>query len=193
MTTWSIPDARPASPAIGRIEKLDEPQSVNLQAQGEIKQQSVTICPPCGPTTIHSPVVSGNLRCRSSRHNHSHRRRSIRSHCSLVAMQKASNCSTGSITTLQLYKLRTACDFQVYTASNALYQTRYATIVPVDQFPVVLFQDSTGGHVHAAGRSMLPATPAELYRRSTTRSPALSTNTASPEDRRTENAGLLVG
>jgi len=28
---------------------------------------------------------------------------------------------------------------------------------------VVLFQDATGGHIHAAGRSMIPSSPEELY------------------------------
>lgn len=63
----------------------------------------------------------------------------------------------------QLKSLREKCNFQVYTASNALYRARYAEIVPPNQFPVVLFQDATGGHIHAAGRSMIPATAAELY------------------------------
>ena len=63
----------------------------------------------------------------------------------------------------QLVKLRGACEFQIYTANNTLYRTRYASIVPVDQFPVVLFQDSNGGHVHAAGRAMIPSTASELY------------------------------
>jgi len=35
--------------------------------------------------------------------------------------------------------------------------------VPAEQFPVVLFQDATGGNIHAAGRSMIPGTPDELY------------------------------
>ena len=42
-----------------------------------------------------------------------------------------------------------------YTSNNAIYRGRFAEIVPADQFAVVLFQDSTGGHVHAAGRSMI--------------------------------------
>jgi hypothetical protein len=63
----------------------------------------------------------------------------------------------------QLVKLKSSCEFQVYTASNALYRTRFEEIVPASQFPVVLFQDSTGGHVHAAGHTMLPATASELY------------------------------
>ena len=63
----------------------------------------------------------------------------------------------------QLAALKESCEFQVYTATNAIYKTRYADIVPAEQFPVVLFQDATGGHIHAAGRSMIPSTPGELY------------------------------
>ncbi len=63
----------------------------------------------------------------------------------------------------QLATLKESCEFQVYTATNAIYKTRYVDIVPAEQFPVVLFQDATGGHIHAAGRSMIPSTPEELY------------------------------
>jgi hypothetical protein len=63
----------------------------------------------------------------------------------------------------QLKDLRSNCEFQIYTATNALYRTRFADIVPSEQFPVVLFQDATGGHIHAAGRSMIPETSQELF------------------------------
>lgn len=56
----------------------------------------------------------------------------------------------------ELSNLATRCDFQIYTPDNPLYQTRYASQVPVDQFPAMLFLRSDGGHIHAAGRSMLP-------------------------------------
>ncbi|EMI41701.1 hypothetical protein [Rhodopirellula sp. SWK7] len=62
-----------------------------------------------------------------------------------------------------LRTLRQRCEFQTYTPTNPLYKTRFASIVPPEQFPVVLFQDSTGGHVHAAGRNMIPNSPAELF------------------------------
>ena len=62
-----------------------------------------------------------------------------------------------------LQDLRESSEYQIYTAENAIYRTRYVNIVPVEQFPVVLFQDATGGHIHAAGRTMIPATPDELY------------------------------
>jgi hypothetical protein len=62
-----------------------------------------------------------------------------------------------------LQDLRESSEYQIYTAENAIYRTRYVNIVPVEQFPVVLFQDATGGHIHAAGRTMIPSTPDELY------------------------------
>lgn len=62
-----------------------------------------------------------------------------------------------------LSKLKDECEFQVYTEDNKLYRTRFESIVPASQFPVVLFQDSTGGHIHAAGHAMLPSTPEELF------------------------------
>ncbi len=43
--SWTVPNSRPTAPSVGAIEKLQEPQSVNLQAQGEIKQQ-IRNCPP---------------------------------------------------------------------------------------------------------------------------------------------------
>jgi hypothetical protein len=63
----------------------------------------------------------------------------------------------------KLIKLRELCEFQVYTESNPLYRERFASIVPREQFPVVLLQDAKGGHIHAAGRSMIPSTAEELY------------------------------
>ena len=63
----------------------------------------------------------------------------------------------------KLQELRSNSEFQIYTAENAIYRTRFTNIVPVEQFPVVLFQDATGGHIHAAGRTMIPSTPNELY------------------------------
>jgi hypothetical protein len=45
-STWSPPTRIPAAPVVSRIEKLTEPQDVNLQAQGELKQQGTVVCPP---------------------------------------------------------------------------------------------------------------------------------------------------
>ncbi len=58
--------------------------------------------------------------------------------------------------------LKESCEFQVYTATNAIYKTRYADIVPRSS-SLCPFPDATGGHIHAAGRSMIPSTPEELY------------------------------
>lgn len=62
-----------------------------------------------------------------------------------------------------LVAVKSKCSFETYTPDNALYKTRYSSIVPVSQFPVVLFLYSDGGHIHAAGGNMIPRTPAELY------------------------------
>jgi hypothetical protein len=62
-----------------------------------------------------------------------------------------------------LRKVREISDFQVYTPQNALYRARFASIVPVDQFPTVLFLDARGGHIHAAGRSSIPTSSTALF------------------------------
>lgn len=171
--SWSIPVARPDAPAVGRIETLEEPQRVNLQAQGEVKQQSVSICPTCEPTVVHSPVVVPQVAptiatpaVATPTIAAPARQPAAKKY--QIALFVGSDPQSKQLLDWfnrdpKLYKLRTACDFQVYTASNALYRTRFAEIVPVDQFPVVLFQNSSGGHVHAAGRSMIPRTAAELW------------------------------
>ncbi len=61
-----------------------------------------------------------------------------------------------------LMVLKSSTDFQIYTPAKELYKARYQSIVPVDQFPCVLFLDSQGGHIHAAGKSMLPQSPQGL-------------------------------
>lgn len=63
----------------------------------------------------------------------------------------------------ELSTLKEQSEFQTYTSSNPLYRTRYADIVPANQFPVVLVTDATGGHIHAAGRTMIPGSGEELW------------------------------
>ncbi|MGB7345676.1 MAG: hypothetical protein WBD20_15785 [Pirellulaceae bacterium] len=161
--TWSVPNAVPPAPRVGRIEKLDEPQSVNLSAQGEIKQQSVSICPTCEPTTIYSPTIAPQPVVPVAAPQPQPSKKKYQIALFIGSDAKSKQLLDWFNHDPKLYKLRTDCDFQVYTSGNTLYQTRFASIVPVEQFPVVLFQDNTGGHVHAAGRTMLPATAAELY------------------------------
>ncbi len=62
----------------------------------------------------------------------------------------------------QLKDMKSRCNFQRFTADNPLYRTRYASLVPADQFPVVLLEYADGGHIHAAGGNMIPATSALL-------------------------------
>jgi hypothetical protein len=55
------------------------------------------------------------------------------------------------------------CNFQVYTKDSPLYQTRYASIVPVEAFPAMLVTDPNGGHVHLIDRSTIPTTAPLLW------------------------------
>ncbi len=55
--SWPPPSVQPSSPTVGSVEKLTQPQSVNLQAQGEIKQQSAACAPNCPPSRVVSPAV----------------------------------------------------------------------------------------------------------------------------------------
>ena len=63
-----------------------------------------------------------------------------------------------------LQELRKQSNWQAYTRDNPLYKERYASLVPVDQFPAVIFCDPRGGHVYAAGRDNIPSHHADLYR-----------------------------
>jgi hypothetical protein len=199
--SWTVPNYRPAAPSVGAIEKLQEPQSVNLQAQGEIKQQ-IRNCPPnCLPQrvypapvvvqptivqpTVVTPTVTPTLaQPVPATPNFVDTQKPTQEPLVVTPVsnpaapppkksyQIALFVNTDATSqrlqewftqNKQLAALKESCEFQVYTATNAIYKTRYADIVPSEQFPVVLFQDATGGHIHAAGRSMIPSTPDELY------------------------------
>ena len=182
---WNVPvRPTPTGKAVGKIEKLQEPQHVNLQAQGEIKQQIfkrlvnrrsctqscsqecqqassvVTTVAGSSISDVTVPPGSTELVARPASPPPKNGYE--------IALFLGSDAKSKEIRDWfnnhsQLSQLRANCDFQIYTAQNALYRTRFAEIVPQEQFPVVLFQDSTGGHVHAAGRSMIPASADELY------------------------------
>lgn len=62
-----------------------------------------------------------------------------------------------------LKALKSQCNYQAYTRDNALYKERFASIVSASEFPAVVVSDPQGGHVYAAGASMLPRTAADLY------------------------------
>lgn len=195
--SWTVPYFRPTAPSAGTIEKLEQPQSVNLQTQGEIKQQ-IRICPPnCPPQRVYpapivvqptivqpsvvTPTVAPPIPIAPNFTNT--QEPAIQPLVVTPASAPASpppkksyqialfvnNDATSQklqdwfTQNKQLAALKESCEFQVYNASNAIYKTRYADIVPAEQFPVVLFQDATGGHIHAAGRAMIPSSPDELY------------------------------
>lgn len=63
----------------------------------------------------------------------------------------------------QLSDLRKNVNFQAYTKDNRLYRERYGGIIPVEQFPAVVFTDPRGGHVYVAGASSIPSSASALY------------------------------
>lgn len=63
----------------------------------------------------------------------------------------------------QLSDLRKNVNFQAYTKDNPLYRERYGGVIPVEQFPAVVFTDPRGGHVYVAGSSSIPSTASALY------------------------------
>lgn len=174
---WTVPSSPPVTPGVGKFEKLEVPPTVNLQAQGELKQQIIRRpCNPCPPTVVQpyvvpsvpiqptapAPIVVTPAKPVATPKPKPEKKRYQ------LALFVGSDAKSQQLLDWfnrdqKLIGLKSKCEFQVYTASNALYRTRYEEIVPVSQFPVVLFQDSTGGHVHAAGHTMLPRTAAELY------------------------------
>ena len=199
--SWTVPNYRPTAPSVGAIEKLQEPQSVNLQAQGEIKQQ-IRNCPPnclpqrvypapvvVQPTIVQPTVVTPTVTptfaqpvpvtpnfvdvpkpaqeplvvTPVSNPAAPPPKKSYQIALFVNTDATSQRLQDWFTQNKQLAALKESCEFQVYTATNAIYKTRYADIVPAEQFPVVLFQDATGGHIHAAGRSMIPSTPDELY------------------------------
>ncbi len=199
--SWTVPNYRPTSPSVGTIEKLQEPQSVNLQAQGEIKQQTRNCPPNCLPQrvypapvvvqptvvqpTVVTPTVTPTVAppvpatpnfvdtqkptqeplvvTPVSNPASPPPKKSYQIALFVNADVTSQRLQAWFTQNKQLVALKESCEFQVYTSTNAIYKTRYADIVPAEQFPVVLFQDSTGGHIHAAGRSMIPSTAEELY------------------------------
>ncbi len=164
--SWTPPSVQPSAPAVGSVEKLAQPQSVNLQAQGEIKQQSAACAPNCPPSRVVSPAVVVLPQVQPAavtapttpppKKNYQ------------LALFVGSDATSRTLlqwfsSDKQLLSLKESCEFQTYTVENPIYKSRFAEIVPASQFPVVLFQDATGGHIHAAGRSMIPGSAAELY------------------------------
>jgi hypothetical protein len=201
--SWRVPSRpSPVGPSVGKIEKLQEPQEVNLEAQGELKQQifrrfrrqPVRRCPSpqTGQCAVQQPAVNvvatttkpvqvetkgaGTTETDSTKSFlETAARKTVSNPASpppkknyQLALFVGDDVQSQQLKTWfdehpSLTKLRGSCEYQVYTESNAIYRTRFADIVPVEQFPVVLFQDSTGGHIHAAGRTMIPSNPDELY------------------------------
>lgn len=64
----------------------------------------------------------------------------------------------------QLQAVKKSTNFQAYTKDNPLYRSRYASLVPITDFPAVIISDADGGHVYAASGYGLPTSATILYR-----------------------------
>ncbi len=62
----------------------------------------------------------------------------------------------------RLKKLASGCNYQIYTRDNPLYQARFASMIPPESFPALLFQDPSGGHVHAANGTSVSTSASQL-------------------------------
>ncbi len=63
---------------------------------------------------------------------------------------------------LRLKKLASGCNYQIYTRDNPLYKARFASMIPAESFPAVLFQDPSGGHVHVANGDSVSTSATQL-------------------------------
>lgn len=61
-----------------------------------------------------------------------------------------------------LKRWRQSCNYNEYTPDNGLYRGRYADLIPVAAFPVVLVTGPDGGHVYVTEKNKMPASAAEL-------------------------------
>lgn len=189
---WNVPEYRepycqpPVTAAPPR--KLEQPQSVNLTAQSELKQgdlkQQSGCCPPPmvrpGERIVHigpprvvptptpappDPLQRPDTGPPSILNTGAASQPPAKQYQLLLFLDRSSQSQTIHSWFAQhpeLSTLRGKSDFQVYTQDSALYQERYARLVPPNQFPAIVLQDASGGHIHACGKSMIPSTPEQL-------------------------------
>jgi hypothetical protein len=188
---WNVPCAQQPgggdcyhSAARATLQPLQQPPpSVNLSAQGELKQQQCNNCNPFhlrpGETLLHVGPVQPATRptvappdplaqplppsvlTLTDAQNTKPAAKQYQLLLFLDASYQATNLKAWFSSNQELTALRQRSETQVYTPDNLLYRQRFAAVVPPEQFPAVILQDANGGHIHAAGKSMIPHT-AEL-------------------------------
>jgi hypothetical protein len=158
------------------------PPSVNLSAQGELKQQCAGLgtCNPYnlrpGETLLHvgparpvarptvappDPLVQPLPPSVLTLTDAQPTRPAAKQYQLLLFLDSSYQAQTLQAWFSQhqeLINLRGRSEVQVYTDNSPLYRQRFASVVPPGQFPAVILQDARGGHIHAAGKSMIPAT-----------------------------------
>lgn len=138
---------------------ISSPTRVNAAARDEVKKQQ--ICLPCIQST---PIVLAQAQKLPLPTIQADKAKKSYNLDIFVGDDEASKAMVRWFNEQKdLAEFRTRCNFQQYTANNALYKARYASIVPESQFPAIIFTGENGGHIYVAGRAQIPSTAAELY------------------------------
>lgn len=66
----------------------------------------------------------------------------------------------------ELARLRANCEFQVYSPSDTLYRTKYASIVPANAMPALLWSHQLEGDVNQKAAAQIYAAGGDLFPRS---------------------------
>lgn len=171
---WTLdPDPAPTGAPISASPRpFEQPPKVNWHAQGELKQQ----CPDglCqvvrpGERIVHvGPWRTVPATIPAGQGGENAAARPPQKPYQLLLFLDDSMQSRQIVqwfeSNTDLAVLRGKSEFQVYTAQNAIYRARFTTVVPMEQFPAIVLQDRSGGHIHAAGKNMLPGSAAELVK-----------------------------
>ncbi len=171
--------------SVESMKTLPQPYPTNYAAQGEMKQQCgpdgcVTPSNPYGlrpgETLVHvgparpvqpQPTIQPSLQPEVRPTLQSEQKRPEPKNFQLLLFLDGSAKSQNLLdwferdSNLVVVKKGSSC--QIYTASNAIYKERYSKLVAPSEFPAVVLQDATGGHIHACKKGMIPNSAEELY------------------------------
>jgi hypothetical protein len=171
----------------GSVKTLPQPYPTNYAAQGEVKQQ----CGPdgcvvnpsnpyglrpgetlvnVGPARVVQPVQPAPQvlpqQVAPKIVEAEKKRPAPKTYQLLLFLDesaKSQDLLTWFKTDARLIEVKNASAVQIYTKTNALYQERYSKLVAPTEFPALVLQDATGGHIHACGKGMIPNSVDELY------------------------------
>lgn len=137
---------------------ISSPTRVNAAARDEVKKQQI-----CIPCIQNPPVLLAQVQ-RPLPTIQTDKAKKVYNLDLFVGEDEASKAVVRWFNEQKdLAEFKTRCNFQQYTANNALYKARYSSIVPESQFPAIIFTREDGGHIYVAGRAQIPSTASDLY------------------------------